>query len=141
MYKDILLCVDLQDEAGLKKAFQTSIEYCQAFGSTLHVLTVVPEFGSPQVGQYFPEGAEKQIVDDAKKSLHNVVKQGIPDTIKVQHIVAQGSIYHRILEMAERVKADLIVVTAHRTGLKDFLLGPNAARVVRHANCSVTVVR
>ncbi|MCK5168128.1 MAG: universal stress protein, partial [Rhodospirillaceae bacterium] len=25
--------------------------------------------------------------------------------------------------------------------LKDFLLGPNAARIVRHADCSVLVVR
>ena len=28
-----------------------------------------------------------------------------------------------------------------RHALKDYLLGPNVARVVRHANCSVYVVR
>jgi nucleotide-binding universal stress UspA family protein len=33
------------------------------------------------------------------------------------------------------------VVGAHRQDLKDYLLGPNAARVVRHADCSVYVVR
>ncbi len=32
-------------------------------------------------------------------------------------------------------------IGSHRPELKDYLLGPNAARVVRHANCSVLVVR
>jgi universal stress protein F len=30
---------------------------------------------------------------------------------------------------------------AHRPSLADFLLGPNSARVARHAGCTVTVVR
>ena len=37
--------------------------------------------------------------------------------------------------------ATLIVIGAHRPDLKDYLLGPHAARVVRHAECSVLVVR
>jgi nucleotide-binding universal stress UspA family protein len=35
----------------------------------------------------------------------------------------------------------VIVLASHRPELKDYLLGPNAARVVRHAKCSVLVVR
>jgi nucleotide-binding universal stress UspA family protein len=35
----------------------------------------------------------------------------------------------------------MIVMASHRPELKDYLLGPNAARVVRHAECSVLVVR
>lgn len=37
--------------------------------------------------------------------------------------------------------ADLIVMASQRPELKDYLLGPNAARVVRHAEQSVLVVR
>ena len=36
---------------------------------------------------------------------------------------------------------DLIVIGAHKPDFKDYLLGPNAARVVRHSHCSVHVVR
>ena len=46
-----------------------------------------------------------------------------------------------ILDLAEKIGADLIVMASHRPELKDYLLGPNAARVVRHAECSVMVVR
>lgn len=141
MFKDILLCVDMQDEVSTTKAMNLCIELCNTMGSSLHILTVVPDLGFPVVGQYFPKDMEEKIVAEAKKQLADLVKKDVPDDIKVRHIVAQGSIYDQILAMSERVGADLIVLTAHRPELKDYLLGPNAARVVRHANCSVTVVR
>ena len=56
-------------------------------------------------------------------------------------MIAEGTIYERIIHCAEKTSADLIIMGAHRPELKDYLLGPNAARVVRHAECSVLVVR
>jgi nucleotide-binding universal stress UspA family protein len=35
----------------------------------------------------------------------------------------------------------LIIIGSHSPSMQDYLLGPNAARVVRHANCSVLVIR
>lgn len=47
-----------------------------------------------------------------------------------------------ICEYAERIRADLIVIGSHgRTGLKRMLMGSVAEVVVRHAPCSVVVVR
>ena len=43
--------------------------------------------------------------------------------------------------MAKEIGADLIVMGSHRPELADYLLGANAAKVVRHADCSVMVVR
>ena len=40
-----------------------------------------------------------------------------------------------------KAEADLIVVGSHRPAMRDYLLGTNAARVVRHAHCSVLVAR
>ncbi len=36
---------------------------------------------------------------------------------------------------------DLIIITAGSLDLKEFPLGPNAARVVRHADVSVLMMR
>ena len=47
----------------------------------------------------------------------------------------------KILNLAKNTCASLIVVGAHKADLSDYLLGPNAARVVRHAKSSVYVVR
>ena len=35
----------------------------------------------------------------------------------------------------------MIVIASHDPGLADYLLGSTAGRVVRHAHCSVLVVR
>ena len=41
----------------------------------------------------------------------------------------------------KKAGADLIVVGSHRPAMKDYLLGTNAAPVVRHATCSMLVAR
>ena len=62
--------------------------------------------------------------------------------LKPNILVTHGaSIYAEILAVAEEAEADLIVVGSHRPAMKDYLLGTNAARVVRHARCSVLVAR
>lgn len=141
MYNNILLAVDIQDATSTQKALKVAINETRHSGGQLHILTVVPEFGYPVVGQYFTKDEEKKIIEEAKANLHAITKEQIPDDISVRHIVAQGRVYRRILRTAEKINADLIIVTAHRPELRDYLLGPNAARVVRHAECSVLVIR
>jgi nucleotide-binding universal stress UspA family protein len=141
MYKDILLAVDLNHPETQEKATRTATEYAKAFGSKLHVLTVVPDFGMSIVSSYFPEDFARKAEAEASAQLHAYVKEHVPDEVSVQHIVAYGSIYSEILEFAEKTGCDLIVLASHRPELKDYLIGPNAARVMRHANCSVLIVR
>jgi len=52
-----------------------------------------------------------------------------------------GGIYHELLQEASDWNADLIVVGSHRPVMSDYLLGSNAKTIVRHAQCSVLVVR
>ena len=141
MYTDILLPVDLGNESSWAKALPAAIEYCEVFGSNLHVMTVMPDFRSPMVAQFFPDDHEDKLMDNAKDVLHKFVADRVPEEIKVQHIVADGTIYKAIIETADDIGADLIIMGSHRPELQDYLLGPNAARVVRHSQKSVLVVR
>ncbi|MEQ8354387.1 MAG: universal stress protein [Kiloniellaceae bacterium] len=141
MFKDILLPVDLGNKETQTKSIATAVEMAQHFVSRLHVMTIVPDFGMSIVGSFFPAQYEKKALDEANKQLHAFVAEVIPQGIKVQHIVAHGTIYEEILRFAGKTNIDMIVMASHRPELQDYLLGPNAARVVRHARCSVTVVR
>ena len=141
MFKNVLLPIDLDQESSWEKALPTALEFCRASGGNLHVLTVVPDFGMSIVGQYFPKGFEKEMADKVLEKLHEFVNANVPADITVQHIVGEGTVYEVILSIADKIKADVIVLASHRPELKDYLLGPNAARVVRHADCSVMVVR
>jgi nucleotide-binding universal stress UspA family protein len=141
MYKDILLAVDLGHPDDEANAVHTVVEYARAFKSRVHIITVVPDFGMSIVGSFFPKNFEEGALAEANKQLHAYAQENIPAEIQRRHIVGHGVIYKEILRYSEIVKADLIVMSAHRRGLEDYLLGPNAARVVRHANCAVLVVR
>ncbi|NQW01354.1 MAG: universal stress protein [Rhodospirillales bacterium] len=141
MFRTVLLPIDLNHDNSWKKALATALEICQMSGGSLHVLTVVPDFGMTIVGQSFPAGFRKDVADKTLKKLHEFVSANVPATVKVQHIVGEGTVYEVILSIADKISADLIVMGAHRPDLKDYLLGPNAARVVRHSDCSVMVVR
>lgn len=141
MYSHILLAVDLSDPHSWEKALPTVIDHCSAFDATLHVMTVVPKVGLSMVGQFFPADFEQRALASATDALHAFTRDHVPGTITLQHIISHGTIYEEILQAATRIGADLIVMASHRPVLQDYLLGPNSARVVRHATCSVLVVR
>ena len=141
MYKDILVPVDLEDSASWARSLPMAVEYAKSFGATLHVMTVVPDFGMSVVGSFFPDDfAEKALAETAGR-LSTFVGENVPDGIPVQQVVEHGRIYEEIIRAAKETGADLIVISAHRAELRDYLLGPNAARVARHAEQSVLIVR
>ncbi len=141
MFKDILLPIDLGDLESSQKAVSTAIGLSGTGGTRLHLLCVVPGYSMSIVSQYFPEGFEEKSLVEAAKQLDDFIAKNIPAGIASPAIVANGTVYKEILRVAGEIACDVIVIASHRPELKDYLLGPNAARVVRHANCSVLVVR
>jgi len=141
MYKKILFPVDLGDPESQEKSLATAIQLAEKFEASLHIMTVVPDYGSSIVAAYFPENHEKTMIEDTRVRLDEYIKEKIPAAIHTQEIVAHGSIYNEILNYADSIEADLIVMASHRPQLKDYLVGPNATKVVSHARCSTMVVR
>ncbi|SDF43786.1 MULTISPECIES: universal stress protein [Thalassobaculum] len=141
MFSDILLAVDLTSPETQRKAVAAAVGQAKAFGSRLHVVTVVPEFNSGIVAGFFPKDFEGKALEATREQLHAYCEKMIPADVKLQHVVAHGTIYQEIVKAAQRTNCDLIIMASHRPELSDFLLGPNAARVVRHAACSVMIIR
>jgi nucleotide-binding universal stress UspA family protein len=141
MYKTILLAIDLNEPSSWNKALPVATDQATSSGGKLHIVSVVPDYGMSLVGSFFPAGYEKKALAEADKALDKFVSENVPREVEVAHSVGHGTIYKEILATAARVDADLIVMASHRPERSDYLLGPNAARVVRHAACSVLVVR
>ncbi len=141
MYDCILVPVDLDQPSSWEKALPIAVEYSQIFGARLHLATVLPDFGTGVVGSYFPPDFVEKAGNEAREKLTRLVRDKVPDNLDAECHVAHGTVYEKILELAAEIGADLIVMASHRPQLKDFLIGPNAARVVRHAGMSVLVVR
>ena len=60
---------------------------------------------------------------------------------KVDYDIREGNAPSNILQAAEDHRADLILLGSHVPGFSDYFIGSTAARVVRHAQCSVLVER
>ena len=141
MFKSILRPIDLATEANWKKPLQLAAGLARDGGGVLHVMSVLPDYGMSIVGSYFDKDFEGAALIDMSAQIKSWVSRNVPEGVKAEPHVAHGSIYHEIMRLADRLGCDAIVMAAHRPELRDYLLGPNASRVVRHANQSVLVVR
>jgi len=75
-------------------------------------------------------------------AIGNVEKMGEEAGVKVKSVFLKGIPADKILEYARENNIDLIVVGTHGlTGIKKFLIGSIAERVVRHSRVPVMVIR
>jgi nucleotide-binding universal stress UspA family protein len=105
----------------------------------VHVVSVVPAMGFALVGSAFGGEFAGTMMEETRTNLHKWIDEVLG--IEAHVHVDQGTVYDKIIRTAEDIGAEAIVVGAHRPELRDYLVGPNAARVVRHAKQSVLVVR
>ncbi|MQX37156.1 universal stress protein [Roseospira navarrensis] len=141
MFKKILVSVDLDSPFDWDRTLPVATSIAQQWGAALEAMTVIPDYGKGMVSQFFPTGYEDKVVKMTMDRLREQVDSRLPDGLKASHLVGEGNIYEALLQTARERGTDLMVIGAHRPELSDYLLGPNAARVVRHAGCSVLVVR
>lgn len=139
MFDKILIAVDVQDIGNADKLARAALRMCGSDETELHVVNVVPDAGYAIVGAAFAADHGDEIIAVAEEALTAWMAGALPAHAKPH--VLRGTIYDQILRAARKIGADAIVVGAHSPELRDYLVGPNAARIVRHADQSVLVVR
>ena len=143
MYKQILVPIDLSTPDLAKPAIQTALMMARISEGTLRVVNVLP-LTPVMLAEYVPPDFEVQQRKAAEDALAIVVKEIELPPARVSWTVRQGGIYQEILEEANAINADLIVMSSHRSqkhAVRTYFLGSNAGHVVRYAKCSVLVVR
>jgi len=141
MFKTILLPIDLSEPFSWTKALPAALHLCDGDMGVLHVLTVVPDLGTSVIGRFFEPGFEQQALHGVGTELGHWVKKHVPDDVNTQSHAMLGRVYEEIISAANQLDVDAIVMGSHTPDLTDYLLGPNAARVVRYAKQSVFVIR
>ncbi|MDU9003316.1 universal stress protein [Sedimentitalea todarodis] len=143
MTKSVLCAVDVSDGDVDSPVLKEAVQLADMHGAQLDVITVLPDFGNSLVSGFFKPDFHKHAEEEAAKHLQALclATLGEERNKSVRHVVATGPAYKEILTVAENAGTDLIVIGAHKPDMKDFLLGPNAARIINHSQCSVYVVR
>lgn len=144
MYNSILVPIDVS-EADLTRQIIPYVQVHSVLNTArVHLLTVVPTlpyYSSFGVAYTAEMPKIKEFQHAALLKLDEIVKQFKIPLEKIQTHAVSGSPKDKILELAKAIDADLIIIASHRPDITTYLLGSTAAAVVRHANCSVLVVR
>jgi len=139
MFERILLAVDLNAMQGAERLADAARLMAGASAAEIHVVNVVPTVGMPMVGAAFGAEYNRDMLNAAMAELEEWSARALPEGTRAH--VLQGTIYDCVIRLSREIGADAIVVGSHRPELRDYLVGPNAARIVRHAEQSVLVVR
>jgi nucleotide-binding universal stress UspA family protein len=122
------------------KAADVAIEFAQKNSAEVEVIYVTPftlfttEYGFPVPQPSLNEIAQK-IID---RTVEKFGENNIPYKFRIEN----GDPADRICNIAEEENINLIIIgTSGQTGINRFLLGSVSAKVVRHAPCSVMVIR
>ena len=140
IYRNILVAIDLHpncDEFVVRRA----VDLAKDNNATVSIVHAIEHINAYGVAQAYPAviDLEEDMVKEAKEELAKfITKYTIPAE---RQFVEVGSPKVVILNKADELKADLIIVGSHgRHGL-NLLLGSTANAVLHHAMCDVLAVR
>ena len=139
----ILFATDFSESSDF--SIQHALLFANTFGAKLHLLHVVNE-PVDLSGFYVPhisfEKLEEEIAEGARKMMENFCQTHLKEFKNFETHVVSGIPFNVILEQAEKISADLIIMGTHgRTGLDHVLFGSTAEKVVRKSNIPVMTVR
>ncbi len=165
-YRCILATVDVDDsapEAELERQRQLSTQIVEVASSLaladfaeLHIANVWEAIGeSAMRGPFMDTPAEKisayvervrrqhkTSLDDLLHEVTGTLGQAALDYLKPQTHLIKGSARREIPALAQRLKADLVVMgTVARTGIPGFIMGNTAETILNQINCSVLAIK
>lgn len=134
MYKKIIVALGLDHGHGVN-----SLDVARRLKSeggeilAVHVIEPVPGFAR----YYLQSDNTEEIREGALKG----IEERIGEAKDATAVLLNGHPGSSLIEYAEKVGADCIVVGSHKPDMKDYLLGSTAARVARHSPCAVHILR
>ena len=144
MFEHILVPIDGSSTA--RQAIDKALAIAQAFKSSVTLIYVIDPYAFTGVGNDFSYGQAEYLAAataEANESIGAARRVFEAKGIAVNGSVVEGhAVYQAILDTAESLNADLVVMGSHgRRGLEKLVLGSVTAQVLSHAHLSVLVVR
>jgi len=135
MYKNILVPILFDDHHDSQASFLVAKALAGegAKVTVVHVLENLPGYAAT----YITPDILAKMRHDTQQAL-DTAANAIPGA---KTALLQGNAGRQIVDFAADNGVDCIVMRGHKPGLADLLLGSTADRVVRHAKCSVHVIR
>jgi nucleotide-binding universal stress UspA family protein len=138
MYDRILVPTD--GSTGTAHVVMQALDLAEQYGGTVYALNVVDDEVTSMLSD--AGGDDDRLREQGESAVRIVERMAESHGVAVETAVESGDPAETILAYADDVDADVIVVGTHgRSGVKRYVLGSVAERLVRHATCPVLTVR
>jgi nucleotide-binding universal stress UspA family protein len=138
MYERILVPTD--GSTGTAHVAMQAIDLAEQYDGTIYALNVVDTEVSSLLSDAGGDGERLQ--EQGESAVQVVERMAEGHDVDVETAVESGDPAETILAYADEIDADVIVVGTHgRSGVKRYVLGSVAERLVRHSTCPVLTVR
>lgn len=133
----VVVPIDFSDEADYELA--TALELA-ADPAAVHLVHVLFPLDAVSPGVVLGDVSDEKREQTVRKRMDELLKKNNVSGVHVE--VRFGNPGLEIADYADEIGADLIVISSHGYhGVKRLFLGSVAERVIRHAHCSVLVLR
>jgi len=140
-WKNILVATDGSEYGNA--AVNEALKYAKKYGGAIkivHVINVMANFqeDSPI---FFPQLIE-DLIKRVKSDLNALKVRAEKEGVSAETFVKEDEPHRAIVNLAEELKSDVIILGSHgRTGMQRLLMGSVAERVIGHTNCAALVVK
>ncbi|UWQ93906.1 universal stress protein (plasmid) [Rhodobacteraceae bacterium M382] len=135
MYNNVLVALSL--EHGISEVALAAARNLVSNGGKI-TAAHIHEPPNKQSMYYMEQGVTEKSYQKAKAGLTDRLRT---ETDVSSIIIESQSAGRALTEYANKNNIDCIVLASHKPGMKEFFLGSTAALVVRHAHCTVHVLR
>ena len=110
MFKEILIPVDMDATDLTTRALAVAEEFSERYGAKVTALTVIPDFNSSMVANYFPVNTIQKAHDQVCRDLQKFIDTHAKDPTKISCAVTEGSTrksivtYEHVWNWIERMK-------------------------------------
>lgn len=138
-YKSILVPFDGSEFS--KKALERACELSKIDSGEITVLYVIPRY-EEMIEFFRTETIERAMFHEAEKILNMARQIATEKGVTIAGTVKKGYVGEKILETAEMLKNDLIVMGTYGwKGVSRAIMGSTTERVIMNASCPVLTVR
>jgi nucleotide-binding universal stress UspA family protein len=141
-FKCIMLPIDFSEHCD--RVGEYAAWFAHMCGATVHLVHVIENPADPI---YEPEAVVRwDLIEHSEKKARALLEatgqRCLPADCARDFHVLEGDPFEKLMEAVEQIKPDLIVMSSHgRCGIAHLLIGSVSEKMVRHAPCTVFVVR
>lgn len=124
-----------------KKALTRASELSKIDGAEVSVLYVIPRY-EEMMDFFKTEAIKKSLFREAEKIVEGAKKHAAGLGMQIKAVVQEGHAGDKIVEIADTMKHDLIVMGTHGwRGVNKAIIGSTAERIIAYASCPILIAR